>query len=145
MSKNLNLLVISICLTLASCVGPPNYTDGLIENVPAIVNENDYFSLSLVGDKYSEETKWDLSLSTTDLDKILTTMIVKDLSIGVSDSSYLFLVDGVGDTILSAGLFSELIFTSEDSISVIGIPERIILDADNFSGRLEYQIIKTSL
>ena len=113
--------------------GPPNYTDGLIENVPAIINENDYFSLSLIGDKYSEETKWDLSLSTTDLDKILTTMILKDLSIGASDSSYLFLVDEEGDTILSAGLFSELIFTSEDSISVIGIPEKIILDADNFS------------
>jgi len=145
LSKNINLLVISICLCLASCVGPPNYTDGLIENVPAIINENDYFSLSLLGDKYSEETKWDLTLSTTDLDKILTTMIVKDLSIGASDSSYLFLVDEEGDTILSAGIFSELIFTSEDSISVIGIPEKIILDADNFSGRLEYQIIKTSL
>ena len=145
MSKNITLLVISICLALASCVGPPNYTDGLIENVPAIINENDYFSLSLLGDKYSEETKWDLSLSTTDLDKILTTMIVKDLSIGASDSSYLFLVNEEGDTILSAGIFSELIFASEDSISVIGIPEKIILDADNFSGRLEYQIIKTSL
>ena len=145
MSKNITLLVISICLGLASCVGPPNYTDGLIENVPAIINESDYFSLSLLGDKYTEETKWDLSLSTTDLDKILTTMIVKDLSIGVSDSSYLFLVDEEGDTILSAGIFSELIFTSEDSISVIGIPEKIILDADNFSGRLEYQIIKMSL
>ena len=145
MSKNLNLLIISICLALASCVGPPNYTDGLIENVPAIINENDYFSLSLFGDKYSEQTEWDLSFSTTDLDKILTTMIVKDLSIGASDSSYLFLVDEEGDTVLSAGLFSELIFTSEDSISVIGIPEKIILDADNFSGRLEYQIIKTSL
>tara|TARA_B100000886_G_scaffold195445_1_gene134667 strand:+ start:368 stop:748 length:381 start_codon:yes stop_codon:yes gene_type:complete len=126
-------------------VGPPNYTDGLIENVPAIINENDYFSLSLLGDQYSEETKWDLSLSTTDLDRILTTMIVKDLSIGASDSSYLFLVDEEGDTILSAGLFSELIFTSEDSILVFGIPEKIILNADNFSGRLEYQIIKTSL
>ena len=126
-------------------MGPPNYTDGLIENVPAIINENDYFSLSLLGDKYSEETKWDLSLSTTDLDKILTTMIVKDLSIGASDSSYLFLLDEEGDTVLSAGLFSELIFTSEDSISVIGTPEKIILDADNFSGRLEYQIIKMSL
>ena len=145
MSKNLDLLNISICLVLASCVGPPNYTDGLIENVPAIINENDYFSLSLLGDKYSEETKWDLSLSTTDLDKILTTMIVKDLSIGASDSSYLYLVDEEGDTILIAGLFSELIFTSMDSISAIGIPEKIILDADNFSGRLEYQIIKTSL
>ena len=138
-------MIISIGLALCSCVGPPNYTDGLIENVPAIINENDFFSLSLLGDKYSEETKWDLSLSTTDLDKILTTMIVKDLSIGASDSSYLFLVDQEGDTILSAGLFSELIFTSEDSISVIGIPEMIILNADNFSGRLEYQIIKTSL
>ena len=145
MIKNINLLVISICLGLASCVGPPNYTDGLIENVPAIIDENDYFSLSLLGDKYSEETKWDLSLSTTDLDKILTTMIVKDLSIGASDSSYLYILDEEGDTILSAGLFSELIFTSEDSISVIGIPEKIILDADNFSGRLEYQIIKMSL
>ena len=145
MSKNLNLVIISICLGLASCVGPPNYTDGLIENVPAIINENDYFSLSLFGDKYSEEIKWDLSIITTDLDKILTTMIVKDLSIGASDSSYLFLVDEEGDTILSAGLFSELIFTSEDSISVIGIPEKIILNADNFSGKLEYQIIKTSL
>ena len=145
MSKNINLLVISICLGLASCVGPPNYTDGLIENVPAIINESDYFSLSLLGDKYSEQTKWDLSLSTTDLDKILTTMIVKDLSVGASDSSYLYIVDEEGDTILSAGLFSELIFTSEDSISVIGIPEKIILNADNFSGRLEYQIIKTSL
>ena len=145
MIKNINLLVISICLGLASCVGPPNYTDGLIENVPAIINESDYFSLSLLGDKYSEETKWDLSLSTTDLDKILTTMIVKDLSVGASDSSYLYIVDEEGDTILSAGLFSELIFASEDSISVIGIPEKIILNADNFSGRFEYQIIKTSL
>ena len=145
MNKNITLLIISICLGLASCVGPPNYTDGLIENVPAIIDENDYFSLSLLGDKYSEETKWDLSLSTTDLDKILTTMIVKDLSIGASDSSYLYILDEEGDTILSAGLFSELIFTSEDSISVIGTPEKIILDADNFSGRLEYQIIKTSL
>ena len=145
MSKNITLLVISICLGLASCVGPPNYTDGLIENVPAIINESDYFSLSLLGDKYSEETKWDLSLSTTDLDKILTTMIVKDLSVRASDSSYLYIVDIEGDTILSAGLFSELIFTSEDSISVIGIPEKIILNADNFSGRFEYQIIKTSL
>ena len=104
-------MVILICLGLTSCVGPPNYTDGLIENVPAIINENDYFSLSLLGDKYSVETKWDLSLSTTDLDKILTTLIVKDLSIGASDSSYLFLVDEEGDTVLSAGLFSAVSYT----------------------------------
>ena len=121
MSKNINLLIISICLTLCSCVGPPNYTDGLIENVPAIINENDFFSLSLLGDKYSEETKWDLSLSTTDLDKILTTMIVKDLSVGASDSSYLYIVDEEGDTILSAGLFSELIFKFSTICDIMNI------------------------
>ena len=64
-----------------------------IQKLATFARENDFFSLSLLGDKYSEETKWDLSLSTTDLDKILTTMIVKDLSIGASDSSYLFLLD----------------------------------------------------
>ena len=131
-------------MLIASCVGPPDYIDGLIENVPAIVNENDYFSLSLLGDDYSEENKWDLTLSTTDSDKILTTMVIKDLSISNSDSSYIFLLDEEGDTIFSAGLFSEIIFTSDDSISAIGAPKKVIFDADNFSGRLEYQLIKTS-
>ena len=144
MNKLKNLSITLIYLLIASCVGPPDYDDGLIENVPAIVNENDYFSLSLLGDDYSEENKWDLTLSTTDSDKILTTMVIKDLSISNSDSSYIFLLDEEGDTIFSAGLFSEIIFTSDDSISAIGAPKKVIFDADNFSGRLEYQLIKTS-
>ena len=129
---------------MAYCVGPPEYDDGLIENVPAIVNENDYFSLSLLGDDFSEENNWDIALSTTDLDKILTTMVIKDLSISSSDSSYIFLLNEEGDTIFSAGLFSDIIFTSDDSISAISSPKKVIFDADNFSGRLEYQLIKTS-
>ena len=141
--KNNLLFLYIIILVLASCVGPPDHSDGLLENVPAIVNENDYFSLSLLGDKYTEKSEWDLDLDATALDKILTTMVVKDLVIGASDSTYLFLVDEQGDTMFSAGLFSELVVTSEDSIIVIGSPKKVILDSDNFSGRLEYQIIKT--
>ena len=31
-------------LLIGGCVAPPDYSDGLLENVPAIVDETDYFS-----------------------------------------------------------------------------------------------------
>ena len=39
---------------LSSCVAPPEYSDGLLNNLPAIVNETDYFSLSIFGEEESE-------------------------------------------------------------------------------------------
>jgi hypothetical protein len=132
-------------MALLGCVGPPDHADGLLENVPAVVIETDYFSLSVLGDKYTEDNEWELTLDATTSDQILTTLVVKDLVINSSDSTYLYLLDDQGDTILNAGIFSDIIFTSQDSISVIGIPKKAMLNADNFSGRLEYQIIKTPL
>ena len=129
-------------MALSGCVGPPDHADGLLENVPAIVSENDYFSLSVLGDKYTEDNEWELTLDATTPDQILTTLVVKDLAINASDSTYLYLLDDQGDTMFSAGLFSDIVFTSQDSISVMGIPKKAMLNADNFSGRLEYQIIK---
>ena len=91
-------------------------------NIPAVIIESDYFSLSVLGDKYTEKSEWELALDATTSDLILTTMVIKDLAINASDSTYLFLVDEQGDTMFNAGLFSDLIFTSQDSISVVGIP-----------------------
>jgi len=132
-------------MALSGCVGPPDHEDGLLENVPAIVSETDYFSLSVLGDKYTEDNEWELTLDVTTSDQILTTLVVKDLAINASDSTYLYLLDDQGDTMFSAGLFSDIVFTSQDSISVMGIPKKAMLNADNFSGRLEYQIIKIPL
>ena len=132
-------------MALSGCVGPPDHADGLLENVPAIVSENDYFSLSVLGDKYTEDNEWELTLDATTSDQILTTLVVKDLAISPSDSTYLYLLDDQGDTMFSAGLFSDIVFTSQDSTSVMGIPKKAMLNADNFSGRLEYQIIKITL
>ena len=132
-------------MALLGCVGPPDHADGLLENVPAIVSETDYFSLSVLGDKYTEYNEWELTLDATTSDQILTTLVVKDLAINSSDSTYLHLLDDQGDTMFSAGLFSDIVFTSQDSASVMGIPKKVILNADNFSGRLEYQIIKIPL
>ena len=131
-----------ILMLISSCVSPPDYTDGLLENIPAIVNETDYFSLSILGDDYSDEKEWDIALTTVDTDIILSTVVIKDLTINASDSSYLYLLDESGDTIFTAGLFSELVWTSEDSIGSIGSPKKVAFSGNNFTGRLEYQIIK---
>ena len=131
-----------ILVLISSCVSPPDYTDGLLENIPAIVNETDYFSLSILGDDYTGEKEWDIALTTVDTDIILSTLVIKDLTINSSDSSYLYLMRESGDVIFTAGLFSELVWTSQDSIGSIGSPKKVAFSGINFSGRLEYQILK---
>ena len=131
-----------ILVLISSCVSPPDYTDGLLENIPAIVNETDYFSLSILGDDYTDEKEWDIELTTVDTDIILSTLVIKDLNINSSDSSYLFLMRESGDTIFTAGMFSELVWTSQDSIGSIGAPKKVSFSGNNFSGRLEFQILR---
>ena len=135
-------LMLIILVLLSSCVSPPEYTDGLLENIPAVVNETDYFSLSILGDDYTDEKEWDIALTTVDTDIILSTLVIKDLTINSSDSSYLYLMRESGDVIFTAGLFSELVWTSQDSIGIIGAPKKVSFSGINFSGRLEYQILK---
>ena len=136
------LLPLAFIVCIPSCVAPPEYADGLLENIPAVVDETDYFSFSILGDKYSEEKEWNITLLTDSSDVILITLVVKGLNIGNSDSSYLFLYDDSSDTMFSALLVSEMVWASEDSISAIGYPKKVVFLGYNFTGRLEYQIIK---
>ena len=82
----------------------------------------------------------DLDLS--DLDEILTTFIVKDLNVSPSDSSYIIASIVTGDTIFKANIQSEVIFSSIDSVKSIGEIKEVIFKAENFEGKLEYQLIK---
>ena len=134
-------LVISTILVLESCVEPPSYDDGLLENIPAIVNELDYFSLSIFGDDYTEKKEWDLLMNPDSSKSLLTTIVIKDINISSSDSTLLYLINNLGDTVLNAYINSEIIFTSVDTVSNIGVPDRIVFDGNKFTGRLEYQII----
>ena len=130
-------------LLFTGCVTPPDYKDGLLENIPAVVNNIDYFSLSVNGDDFSEEHEWELSLATDTTDSILTTLILSDVKISNSDSTLLLMMNDSGDTIFQTYLLSNIVWTSTNSISGIGSPRKISLLGDNFTGRLEYQIIKT--
>jgi len=129
-------------LLIGGCVAPPDYSDGLLENVPAIVDETDYFSLSLLGDDYSEDKEWELSLITDSTDTILTTLVLADLNISNTDSSILFMMNDSGDTVFQPILLGNIVWSSDIAVKLIGSPKIISFKGDNFTGRLEYQILK---
>ena len=129
-------------LLIGGCVAPPDYSDGLLENVPAIVDETDYFSLSLLGDDYSEEKEWELSLTTDSTDTILTTLVLADINISNTDSSILFMMNDSGDTVFQPILLGNIVWSSDIAVNLIGSPKIISFKGDNFTGRLEYQILK---
>ena len=129
-------------LLIGGCVAPPDYSDGLLENVPAIVDETDYFSLSLLGDDYSEEKEWELSLTSDSTDTILTTLVLADLNISNTDSSILFMMNDSGDTVFQSILLGNIVWSSDIAVNLIGSPKIISFKGDNFTGRLEYQILK---
>jgi hypothetical protein len=140
--RRINQVIFSIFLLIGGCVAPPDYSDGLLENVPAIVDETDYFSLSLLGDDYSEDKEWELSLMTDSTDTILTTLVLADLSISNTDSSILFMMNDSGDTVFQPILLGNVVWSSDIAVNLIGSPKKISFKGDNFTGRLEYQILK---
>ena len=140
--EKITLRMTCFLLLIGGCVAPPDYSDGLIENIPAIVNEADYFSLSLLGDDYSEEKQWELSLTSDSTDTILTTLVLADLSISNTDSSMLFMMNDSGDTVFQPILLENFVWSSDIAVNLIGSPKIISLKGDNFTGRLEYQILK---
>ena len=139
--KIITLMLVLSFLFISSCVGPPNYSDGLLENTPAVINENDFFSLSLLGDRYTTNQEWNLLINANSAETLLTTLAIKDLNISSIDSTYLFLINAFGDTVMNMRIFDELVVSSTDSISLIGTPSKVMLEGVNFTGRIEYQII----
>ena len=139
--KNRFYLIMLFLFFIQGCVGPPDYSDGLLENTPAIINETDYFSLSLFGDKYTEIIEWDLLFNSNPTASLLTTLVTKDVNASLSDSTSLLLINQLGDTVLNVLIINEIVFTSFDSLISIGTPSKVVLESDNFTGRLECQMI----
>ena len=139
--KHASYLHILFLFFIQGCVGPPEYSDGLLENTPAVINETDYFSLSILGDKYTEKLEWNLLFSSNSTASLLTTLVTKNVNNSLSDSTSLILMNDSGDTLFNALILDEIVFTSLDSLTLIGTPSKLTFESDNFSGRLEYQII----
>ena len=135
--KILSLLIIIIC-----CVEPPDYDDGLLVNIPAIINEDDYFSLSLNADLHTQNHVWELDFTSTDQDTLYTSLVIKDFSSSVSDSSFLILYNFNNAEIFNIHINGETTSISEIAIEYIGNPSRIELDSKKLNCLLDLQLIR---
>ena len=135
--KILSLLIIIIC-----CVEPPDYDDGLLVNIPAIVNEEDYFSLSLNADLHTQNHNWELDFTSTVEDTLYTSLVIKDFSSSVSDSSFLILYNSNNAEIFNIYINGETTSISEIAIEYIGNPGRIELVSKKLNCLLDLQLIR---
>ena len=135
--KILSLLIIIIC-----CVEPPDYDDGLLVNIPAIINEDDYFSLSLNADLYTQNQNWELDFTSTGEDTLYTSLVIKDFSSSISDSSFLILYNSNNAEIFNIHINGETTSISEIALEYIGNPGRIELVSKKLNCLLGLQLIR---
>ena len=135
--KILSLLIIIIC-----CVEPPDYDDGLLVNIPAIINEDDYFSLSLNADLYTQNQNWELDFTSTGEDTLYTSLVIKDFSSSISDSSFLILYNSNNAEIFNIHINGETTSISEVPIEYVGNPSRIELVSKKLNCLLDLQLIR---
>ena len=121
---------------------PPDYDDGLLVNIPAIINEDDYFSLSLNADLYTQNQNWELDFTSTGEDTLYTSLVIKDFSSSINDSSFLILYNSNNAEIFNIHINGETTSISEIAIEYIGNPSRIELVSKKLNCLLDLQLIR---
>ena len=129
-------------MLFSGCVEPPDYDDGLLENIPAIVNDDDYFSLSLFAENHTKNYNWNLDFTSTGEDTLFTSLIIKDYLGSTADSSSLILYNSNEAEIFNILLNVETTSISEISIEYIGNPHRLELISNKLNCLLELQLIR---
>ena len=134
--------LVSSMILMFGCVEPPDYDDGLLLNIPAIVNEVDYFSLSLNAEDLTENYIWDLEFESENEDTLFTSLVVKDFSSIGSDSTFLKLYNSNNSEIFNIHINGQTTSISDIAIEYIGNPTRLELIAAKLNCILDLQLIK---
>ena len=138
----MKIKILSLLITIICCVEPPDYDDGLLVNIPAIVNEEDYFSLSLNADLHTQNHNWELDFTSTGEDTLYTSLVIKEFSSSISDSSFLILYNSNNAEIFNIHINGETTSISEIAIEYIGNPSRIELVSKKLNCLLDLQLIR---
>ena len=141
-NKYFKIITLSIYAIFYCCVEPPEYDDGLLTNIPAIVNESDYFSFSINAEDYSKSHSWDLSFSAVNTDTLYTSLVIKDYAVSLSDSTYIKLYNSNNATIFDILINQEATTIDDIAVEYIGNPNRVEFIANKFNGRIDLQLIK---
>ena len=138
----MNKYIAIIFLLIYGCVGPPEPDDGLIDNLPSIINTSDAFSFSLRGDKYDFNESYDLSFFLDSNSILSTTLIINEFS--GNDTTSIFLKNSLDSTLYWYLVLGNSVYTRSDTMSgdPLSYPEKINVVGTQFNGVVDFQIIK---
>ena len=128
-------LLVVVIWNLSACVGPPGPDQGLVENLPVIINTNSAFSFLVRGDNYTFEENIDLSLNLPDGKTVASTLIVTEYK--STDTTFIELVDVDGLKIYDYMVNANM--TRVDQTASLK-PKKAILQGNKFSGILEWVV-----
>jgi hypothetical protein len=128
-------LLVVVIWNLSACVGPPGPDQGLVENLPVIINTNSAFSFLVRGDNYTFEVNIDLSLNLPDGKTVASTLIVTEFK--STDTTFIQLVDVDGLKIYDYMVNANM--TRVDQTASLK-PKKAILQGNKFSGILEWVV-----
>ena len=131
--------LIMLFLTTA-CVGPAEPEDGLVEDMPFVVNSASIFSFILKGNKYSFEESYDLALSTDSSDVITTTVSITEWS---GTDTVWATIYTASDTVVTPYTFTgNTSLVTSQTVTDSTIPKKAILKGNKFKGVLEFVMAK---
>jgi len=125
-----------------NCVGPPEPDDGLIDNLPFVINTADVFTFALRGDGYDGEESYDLSFALDSNVVLSTTLVVNEYS--GSDTTSIYVNNSADSTLLWYLIFGNMVYTRSDMMdgNALGYPGKINVVGTNFNGVIDFQIVK---
>ena len=125
-----------------NCVGPPEPDDGLIDNLPSVINTAEVFTFALRGNAYDVEESYNLSFALDSNTVLSTTLIINDYS--GSDSTSIYVNNSADSTLLWYLILGDIVYTRTDTMggNALGYPGKINVVGTNFNGVVDFQIVK---
>ena len=125
-----------------NCVGPPDPDDGLIDNLPFVINTTEVFTFVLRGNAYDGEEAYDLSFALDSNAVLSTTLVVNEYS--GSDSTSIYVNNSADSTLLWYLILGNIVYTRNDTMggNGLGYPGKINVVGTNFNGVVDFQIVK---
>ncbi len=125
-----------------NCVGPPEPDDGLIDNLPFVINTAEVFTFALRSNSYDVDESYDLSFALDSNAVLSTTLVVNEYS--ASDSTLIYLNNSADSTLLGYLIQGNMVYTRSDTMggNELGYPGKINVVGTNFNGVVDFQIIK---
>ena len=127
---------------LYNCVGPPDPDDGLIDNLPFVINTAEVFTFALRGNSYDVDESYDLSFALDSNSVLTTTLIVNEYS--GNDTTSIYINNSADSTLLWYLILGNIVYTRSDTMgsNALGYPGKINVVGTNFNGVVDFQIVK---